>query len=184
MNEILLLDRTLFRFINSTIQNDLFDLTLPFVRNSIFWVPLYLFLLLFALMNFRKNSWWWVLFAVATAGLTDFVSSDLIKENIFRLRPCHDPEFARLLVGYCPMSSGFTSSHATNHFGLAAFFYVTLREIPLFWRKMFFAWAGIIVFAQVYVGVHYPLDVICGGLVGIVFGYLNAKAFNRIFGLA
>lgn len=184
MEELLKLDTALFKIINGGIRNDFFDLILPLIRNSLCWVPLYLFLLIFAFSNYSKNVWWWVLFAIATAGLTDLISSDLIKENIFRLRPCHEPSLARLLVSYCPMSSGFTSSHATNHFGLASFFFLTLRTVPAKWKALFFYWAGLIVFAQVYVGVHYPLDVICGGAVGLVFGYLSGKTFNRAFGLS
>lgn len=184
MEELLHLDTALFKLINGRLQNSVFDFVLPILRNSMCWVPLYLFLMIFAIVNFKKNVWWWILFAVATAGLTDIISSDLIKENIFRLRPCHDPELARCLVSYCPQSSSFTSSHATNHFGLACFFFLTLRELPLLWRRAFFAWAGIIILAQVYVGVHYPLDVLAGGVVGLVFGYLSGMTFNRVFGLS
>lgn len=184
MEELLHLDTELFRLINGKLQNGFFDLIMPVLRNSLCWVPLYLFLMIFGFVNYRKNVWWWVLFAIATAGMTDIISSDLIKENIFRLRPCHDPELARVLVSYCPQSSSFTSSHATNHFGLATFLFLTLGELPSIWRKSLFLWATIIILAQVYVGVHYPLDVLCGAAVGIVFGYLSGKTFNRVFGLS
>jgi len=114
------------------------------------------------------------------------VSSHLIKEHIFRLRPCQNPELAqqiRILVNYCPTSSSFTSSHAANHFGLAGFVVLTMRRFTSGRINLFIAWAAIICFAQVYVGVHYPFDVISGGLLGWLLGYIMARFFNNYAGL-
>jgi undecaprenyl-diphosphatase len=86
-------------------------------------------------------------------------------------------------VGYRPQSSSFTSSHAANHFGMAIFLYLTLKNDFGKWPLLFFLWAFSISFAQVYVGVHYPLDVTCGALIGILIGYLCGKSFNRNYGL-
>jgi undecaprenyl-diphosphatase len=115
------------------------------------------------------------------------ISSDLIKENFFRIRPSNDPELissARVLLSYRPQSSSFTSSHAFNHFALAAYFYFTLHKDLGKWTGLFFFWAFIIIYAQVYVGVHFPLDVITGGLIGFLFGYLSSRSFNKTYGLA
>lgn len=187
MQQLLQTDKYLFRLINSEWHNSFLDTTLPLIRNQYLWFPFYLFMALFVLINFKKNAWLWIIFVAAVAILTDFISSDLIKENIFRLRPCNDPAMAdglRFLVSYRPQSSSFTSSHAANHFGMASFFYFTLRRYIGSWVWAFFAWAFIICYAQVYVGVHYPLDVIAGALVGFLFGYLPARAFNKNYSLA
>jgi undecaprenyl-diphosphatase len=123
-----------------------------------------------------------VLAAVVTGAFTDLVSSRLIKENVFRLRPCQDKSLAdhiHVLVQYCPHSSSFTSSHAANHFGFAAFFYFTLKNYYGKWTALIFLWAFIICYAQVYVGVHYPIDVLCGALVGTVIGCLVSRLFNK-----
>ena len=182
MDKLLQLDKQFFQAINGRWHNGLFDAVMPFIRNSNFWIPLYLFLLLFAIFNFKKNLWWWIFFAAGTVIISNFISSDIIKENILRLRPCNDPQLAgtvRVLVTYRPQSSSFTSSHATNHFAMATFFYFTLKKFMGKWVLLFFAWASLICYAQVYVGVHFPLDVISGGLIGFVFGYLSARSFNR-----
>lgn len=182
MNKLLQLDNKFFQILNNNWHNAPFDTMMPFLRNSNFWIPLYLFLLMFALFNFKKDAGWWIFFAAGTVILSNFISSDLIKENIWRLRPCNDPQLAgsvRVLVNYRPQSSSFTSSHATNHFAMAAFFYFTLNKFIGKWTRLFFCWAFAISYAQVYVGVHYPLDVISGGLIGYVFGYLSARSFNK-----
>ena len=186
MDQLIQFDRHLFYVINNS-HNAFFDAVMPLLRSSQFWVPLYLFLLFFALFNFNRNVWWWAIAAGITATLADYVSSDIIKENIWRLRPCNDPELAhqmRFLLNYRPQSSSFTSSHAVNHFAMGTFFFLTLRKHIGKWAWFFFFWAFIIIYAQVYVGVHFPLDVICGGLIGIILGYLTAGLFNKKFPLA
>jgi membrane-associated phospholipid phosphatase len=187
MQSLLNRDLQLFRLINYKWHNSVFDTLMPLFRNASFWYPLYLFLLLFVLINFKKNGGWWILFAALTVVLTNFISSDLIKEHIIRVRPCNEEAIAdwvRVLVGYRPQSSSFTSSHATNHFGMAVFFFLTLRTQFSKWPSLFLIWAAIICYAQVYVGVHYPLDVISGAIIGILIGYLSANMFNKYFGLA
>lgn len=191
MKQLLSYDQQAFRIINYEWSNAFFDWIMPWLRNSNMWIPLYLFLVLMVIINFKKTGWWWVVFAVGTVILTDFVSSTLIKHNIIRLRPCNNPDFAswiNVLVGYRPQSSSFTSSHATNHFGMAMFLYLTLKNLPIAigfkkWPVLFFLWAFSISFAQVYVGVHYPVDIICGALIGILIGYLSGKSFNKTYGL-
>jgi undecaprenyl-diphosphatase len=186
MEQLLSYDRHLFKVINYQWSNSFFDWLMPWLRNSNMWYPLYLFLFLLVVINFRKTGWWWVLFAVSTIIIADFVSSNIIKQNIIRLRPCNVPEIAswiHVLVGYRPQSSSFTSSHAATHFAMAMFFYLTLKTQFGKWPVFFFLWAFSISFAQVYVGVHYPIDIICGGLIGILIGYLSGKPFNKSYGL-
>jgi undecaprenyl-diphosphatase len=187
MKQLIQADKALFYLVNGKWHNGFLDAVMPVIRSSQTWVPFYLFLLLFALFNFKKQVWWWAVFAGCTAILSNFISSDLIKENIIRLRPCNDPQLAasvRFLLSYRPQSSSFTSSHAVNHFALATYFYYTLKDHVGKWAWLFFLWAFLIIYAQVYVGVHFPLDVICGALIGIILGYLPARAFNKQYGLA
>lgn len=185
-NALLQYDRELFFKINTDWSNSFFDTLLPFIRNAVTWMPFYVFLLFFVTLNFRKSGWYWVLLAAALAASTDIVSSHIIKENIFRLRPCRDLELAgqvRFLLNHCGQNSSFTSSHATNHFGFAIFLFLTLKNFAGKWIWIVFLWAAAIAYAQVYVGVHYPLDVFCGALVGLMIGFGFAKIFNRYIGL-
>ncbi len=188
MDKLILLDKHLFEIVNRQWSNSFFDWLMPWLRNSVVWAPLYIFLILFTVINYKKTGWWWVLFAIITVSITDTISSKIIKENIIRLRPCNDTLLAswiNILVGYKPQSSSFTSSHATNHFGLAMYVYVTYKNLKLNHNYAFllFIWAFLICYAQVYVGVHFPFDVLCGAILGIFIGYLPAKLFNNKFGL-
>ncbi|MGZ3840055.1 MAG: phosphatase PAP2 family protein [Flavisolibacter sp.] len=177
-------DKDFFNLINNKWNNGFFDVLMPLVRNANFWLPLYLFLLVFALLNIRKSGWF-ILFILVTVGLTDTLSSHIIKNLVFRLRPCHNPELAgtiRILASYCPQSSSFTSSHATNHFGLAVFASRTLHRYAGRWIYLTYLWAFMISYAQVYVGVHYPIDVICGSLIGVMAGLLTSSIYLKKWG--
>ncbi|GAA4320067.1 phosphatase PAP2 family protein [Flaviaesturariibacter amylovorans] len=184
MKALLDLDRSLFRLLNGKWHNGFFDAVMPFVRDRFTWIPLYVFLFAFILANFRKR-WWLVLYAVLTPVLTDLLSSRIIKETVYRIRPCSEPELigeVRQLALYCPGSSSFTSSHAANHFGLATFLAVALY--PVLGRRVYagILWAALIAYAQIYVGVHYPTDVAGGALVGAGAGWLMATVFRKQLG--
>lgn len=180
-------DQSLFEKINGNWANPFFDAVMPFLRNSLSWVPLYIFLLVFVLMNFKVKGIWWAVLFLSTVALTDMTGTYVFKHGFERLRPCNDPDFAdhvRLLLKHCAGGYSFTSNHAANHFGMAAFFFVTFRHLLKKWVWVGLVWAAIIAYAQVYVGVHYPLDVICGALLGLAFGITAGTFFNKRFGFA
>jgi undecaprenyl-diphosphatase len=181
MHKLLQADKDLFGILNGKWHNSFFDWLMPYLRQSEVWIPLYLFLLVFVLMNVKKSGWF-ILICICTVALTDILSSDIIKSVIFRTRPCHDPDVIqtiRFLVSYCPQSSSFTSSHAANHFGLAVFWVIALKPVVGRWIYISYFWAFIIAYAQIYVGVHFPIDVICGALVGIITGTIMGKLYSK-----
>ena len=180
-------DQWLFIQLNSRLTNPVFDVIMPFMRNGMHWAPLYLFLGVFVLSNFPKNSAWWILFFIATVALTDLGGTYLFKHNFDRLRPCNEPDLVfrvRLLIDHCSGGHSFISNHAANHFGMATFFFMTFRHIFNKWAWIGFVWAGMIAYAQVYVGIHYPLDVFAGALFGMMIGILTGKLFNKRYGFA
>jgi undecaprenyl-diphosphatase len=81
-----------------------------------------------------------------------------------------------------PGNSSFTSSHAANHFGVAAYIVFTLKGTWGRWVYIFYLWAAVVCLAQVYVGVHFPIDLFCGGFVGFCIGFIVAKVFNKTWG--
>ena len=182
LKKLLEIDRYLFLKINKDCSNSFFDTVMPFFREPKFWATLYLFVLFFIILNFGKKTLWWCIGAIVTVALTDSTSSKIIKPFFARPRPCMDPDFSsqvRLVADYCGGNGSFTSSHASNHFGLAMFFFVTMQHLAPKCMKYFFLWAALVCFAQIYVGVHYPSDVIGGALLGIFIGNFVGKFYNN-----
>jgi undecaprenyl-diphosphatase len=180
-------DRKLFTLINQQLSHPFLDNIFPWWRESITWTPLYLFLLLFVIANGKKSSVPWIAMAVITILLSDQISSSIVKPLFARLRPCNEPELAgsvRLLLDGCGAGYSFTSSHATNHFAIAVFLMITLQKWLKGYGWILLLWAGSVAYGQVYVGVHYPLDIVGGALLGSGIGFCTARLYlQRLGGL-
>ncbi|MGB1248054.1 MAG: phosphatase PAP2 family protein [Chitinophagales bacterium] len=139
------------------------------------WIPLYVIVFAFLLYKYKWRGLWIAVFAIGSIGLADGISSHIFKPLFARIRPCNLPELAdniNIVLSYCSGGFSFTSSHAANHFALASFFgFFFYKNIKWLWMTTFF-WASLICFAQVYVGVHFPTDVLVGGLLGILIGFV------------
>ncbi|HVX50302.1 MAG TPA: phosphatase PAP2 family protein [Chitinophagaceae bacterium] len=178
-------DAWLFLKINHDWTNGFLDSVFPWWRDAVTWAPLYLFLLVFILTNFGLKAWPWVVTLILTVVITD-QGSNIIKDIIARPRPCNDVvfgQYVRLLLNRCPSSYSFTSNHAANHFGAAFVLYFTLKPYIKKWGYLFFVWAATVAYGQMYVGVHYPLDILGGTIFGAIAGSLMAYIFNKFIGL-
>lgn len=182
LQEIINIDKELFLLINQGLSNPFFDWLLPILRNPFTWAPLYLFLIIFFIKHYGKMGIIIVLCTLANFGISDAISSHLIKKNIERVRPCNDVEFkdqVKLRVR-CGSGYSFTSSHATNHFAMAFFWIVLFRRK---WKHVLWLgllWAALISISQVYVGVHYPFDILCGAILGAMIGGSSGWFFKRL----
>lgn len=180
-------DQWLFIQVNNNQTNSFSDSVMPYLRIAYYWTPLYLFLLVFITVNFKGRGLWWCVVFLCTVSLCDMTSTNLFKEVFHRPRPCADADFfqyVRLVVESCGGKYGFTSNHAANHFGMATFIFVTLRPVVGKWVWLAYLWAAVIGYAQVYVGVHYPSDILGGALIGLLFGWVLGVFFNKRFGFA
>lgn len=179
MQEIEHIDITLFLFLNKGIANPVFDVLCPLFRNKLFWIPLYVLLFAWFAKQYKWKALWILAFSGLVILLCDQISASLIKPYFARLRPCNTVELAsemRVLV-HCGSGFSFVSSHAANHFGLSFFL------LPLFKNKLvkllLLFWAATISFSQIYVGVHFPIDVLCGALLGAAIGAVLAFIFRK-----
>ncbi len=175
-------DTRLFELINGSWHHPWLDWIFPWWREKLTWVPLYVLLAGFSAFKFRVKALWFIMALVLAVGLADTVSSKLLKPAVHRLRPCNTPELkeeVRLLSG-CGKAYSFTSSHAANHFAIASFLSLTLGLLYPWSRVWWYLWAGTIAYGQVYVGVHYPGDVIAGAIIGLIIGNVVAKAYLRL----
>ncbi|MEY4459650.1 MAG: hypothetical protein RIT38_870 [Bacteroidota bacterium] len=176
------IDQAIFYQVNGIWHHPVLDSILPWTRHSNNWIPLYLGLLGWMVYQLGWKTWKWFLFALLNVGLTDQVSSSIFKPLFHRLRPCNDPALlgkTRLLLDHCSGGFSFTSSHAANHFGLAMFIFITWGTAQQKITKYFFVWAGVIAYAQMYVGVHYPLDILGGTIIGLLAGYAMSILFLK-----
>ncbi len=174
------IDYNLFHWINHDLSNGFFDYFFTFIRNKYVWLPLYMFLISFFIFNFKNKGILILSIAFLTVGIADFTSASLIKPGVERVRPCNDIQLKSEVISRVRCGNGysFPSSHATNHFALGIFFFLIFSSINKSLASLFLLWATLISFAQIYVGVHYPIDVLAGGILGSLIGYLMFKIFK------
>lgn len=176
-------DQHWFHLINHDWSNPFFDWFMPIIRNRRTWIPLYIFILGFSIYRYRKISVLIILLMLAAVGTTDLVCVRIIKAYVQRERPCRDKEFAPTVVKRirCGTGLSFPSAHASDHFAAAIFASMAFRRN---WRWIWAAaifWAALICYAQIYVGVHYPVDILTGAALGALVGWLFGLLYNRLY---
>ncbi len=175
-------DTELFLKINKGMSNDFFDLIMPLLRNRFFWAPLYIFIIAFCIKQYKKQGYYLILALLITFATGDIIASRLIKSNVQRIRPCNEINLASTIIRRVPCGTGFSfpSAHATNHFSIAAFL------IGIFFRRwkpilpLALVWASLIAFAQIYVGVHYPIDTFVGAILGSCIGLTISIIYKKL----
>lgn len=175
------LDCNVFFLINRTLHNPVFDVVLPFLTDlnrmlggKIFFIAL----LLFLLVKGKRTGRLVVLLLIITITLSDQFSSFVVKPFIHRERPCRTLEGVRLLID-CGSGKSFPSSHAVNMTAAAVVFaYGYCR-----WKWWFYSLAGLIAYSRVYVGVHYPSDIIGGAIIGFFIGTIVIAVTRWIEGM-
>lgn len=172
------LDRSIFLFLNG-MHNDFFDVFMWYVSKTATW----LLMLLFLLYIIFKNNWRLALMVILGIALTitlaDQISSGLIKDFIGRFRPTHNPEIESIVHtvnGYKGGLYGFVSSHAANTLGVAVYISLLFRNryITLFMML----WSLLVAYSRIYLGVHYPGDILGGMIVGVISGFVVYKIYD------
>ena len=164
------LDQQLFLFLNS-FNSPFWDQVMSIISGTATWIPLYLAILIYLGVKLRKKFLVLILTIIIAVTLSDQISV-LIKNSVHRLRPCHEPSLegmVHLVKGYCGGLYGFVSSHASNSFMVAMLCLLLIRRCWFTW--FIIIWALVIGYSRIYLGVHYPGDVICGSLLGILIGW-------------
>ncbi len=176
-------DQHWFHLINHDWGNPFFDWLMPVMRTPKTWIPLYIFVLVFSFYRYRKISLLIIVLLLASVGTADFVCVRVIKAYVKRVRPCNDKQFEPTVINRVPCGTGlsFPSAHASDHFAIAVFLCMVFRQNWCWvWLAAVF-WAAVICYAQVYVGVHYPVDVLTGAAFGALVGWLYGLVFNRLY---
>jgi membrane-associated phospholipid phosphatase len=181
LTQIEQIDQYCFHYVNQVWRNDFFDLVLPYFREPKTWIPLYLFLLYYIYKKFGKTAWKIILLVALSAIISDVTSSRIIKPIVHRLRPCNEPLLKKEVVNIVPCGSGFsfTSSHAANHFAVAISLVLLVFSDKKNVKYALLFWAFMVSFSQVYVGVHYPIDVLSGAILGGFIAWFIDKASRK-----
>ena len=182
MSSLSSLDSDLFLFLNG-LHTDGMDKAMLLVTDMWVWLPLYLLLIYWAVRQYGKRCWW-VFVAVGLVVLcSDQLASHVCKPLFHRLRPCYNDDFQNLIYlpkGLAGGQYGFVSSHAANTFGVATFLTAALRKFRPWTAIVLFFWAFVSSYSRIYIGFHYPGDIVCGALLGALVGMVVWKAFQIV----
>lgn len=198
IEKIIEIDKTLFYFINVTLSNQVTDFIMPIITNGRLWAPIYVALFIYLIFFYHFNTAEYknrinkenffkeilkfnrlglsiAVILGLSAILADQISANLIKDLVGRLRPCKELENINLLIN-CGSGKSFPSAHATNNFAAA----ITLSY---FFRKYIFIFMSIailVALSRVFVGVHYPIDITAGAILGTLISLTLIFIFNKL----
>lgn len=183
-------DKSLLIFLNG-LHNNVLDYIMWWFSEKYTWVPLYAAILGWWIKIYKWQTIWLIVFAVLLLTATDQISVD-IKFATERLRPSHCPDIEHLLhhvKGYQGGQYGFVSSHAANTFGFAIFSLLMIRK--RWYTYAILIWAAVVSYSRIYLGVHYPFDILGGALLGTALGFaawwlarfpMKWLPFNQVIG--
>ena len=179
MSTLSTIDSDLFLYLNG-LHVDWLDKVMVLLTDMWVWVPLYLLLVYWTVKQYGKRCWW-VFLAVGLVVLcSDQISSHLFKPLFHRLRPCFNEDFEGIIhlpKGLAGGQFGFTSSHASNTFAIATFLTPALSKYRPWPAILLFMWAFISSYSRIYIGYHYPGDIIVGAILGVLIGVIFWKLF-------
>ena len=166
-------DHQLFLFLNG-LHVGWLDPVMTFISSEMGWLPFYAVLVFLVFYKYKWKGLWILLGVAVVITLSDQISASVFKPIFHRLRPCYDPLIEDLV--YTPKGKpgghyGFISSHAANTFALASFIYMTMRQHYKKIGWIIFPWAILVSYSRIYMGVHFPGDIICGAAVGMMLGF-------------
>lgn len=172
-------DKELFLFLNN-LGSSTWDGFWLFITNKYNSIPIYLLLVMLSYKHFGLKKTLLAFIAVALMILCVDQLANFFKYGVQRLRPCYDVdinELMRLVKFSCGGRFGYFSAHAANSFSVAIFFTILMRSMYARIGIFLMVWAIFIAYSRIYIGVHFPLDVLSGVLIGSLMGWLFAKLF-------
>lgn len=175
------IDSDLFLFLNG-LHTEWMDKVMVHLTDMWIWMPLYLLLIYWAVKQYGKRCWWVILAVGVVVLCSDQLSAHVCKPLFHRLRPCYNADFQYLIhlpKGVAGGRYGFVSSHAANTFAIAAFLTPALRSFRPWVGIALYLWAFISSYSRIYIGYHYPGDIVCGAILGVLVGMLIWKLFQR-----
>ena len=182
MDQLSAIDTDLFLYLNG-LHIYWLDKVMVLITDMWVWLPLYLLLIYWTVKQYGKRCWW-VFLAIGVVVLcSDQLSAHVCKPLFQRLRPCYNTDLQDVIYlpkGLAGGKYSFVSSHAANTFAIAAFLTPALRHYRPWAGLALYLWAFISSYSRIYIGYHYPGDIICGAILGILVGLVLWKVFQII----
>jgi undecaprenyl-diphosphatase len=173
LDTIIELDQALFLFLNGLHHPLLDDFFIFITKNKIAWAISFLVPIIYGFIKLKQRMILPFVMTLILFGVSDSFTSKVMKPGFERLRPCFQEgvKEQQRLIGYesCGGKYGFVSSHAANTFAFVTFLFFIFQSLSRKWGY-FYIYAFLIAYSRIYVGKHYPLDVIYGGLIGAILG--------------
>lgn len=175
------IDTDLFLFFNN-MHSEFSDRAWLFITNIPTWIPLYILILVAIIRIFKRDSIYIIGGLLLVVLVSDQFTSSFMKPLFERLRPCHNPNIQNIVhvADTCGGNYGFASGHSANSFGIAMFVWLISRSTWR-WTWIIFIWAFVVAYSRIAIGVHYPGDIIVGGVIGAFFGWLVFRIANEVF---
>ena len=178
-DKILSLDEHLFVFLNG-LGSESYDGLWLILTKQTSWIPLFLFLLYIIYNKLGAKQTLYLLIFVAILIVFTDQTSNAFKNGFQRLRPCNNPEINSFIrIVQSRNSFSFFSGHAASSMGVTTFLFLNFKkDFKYLW--LLFLWPLIFAYSRIYLGLHYPLDIICGYLCGAIFGFLIFKLYQKV----
>ncbi len=178
------IDIKIFLILNS-FHNSFFDQLMWMISSKTIWIPMYLVLLYLLIKNYKKESVFIFIGIIIAVALADSLSVVLFKDVFKRFRPSHNPEIESLIHivnNYRGGDYGFISSHASNVFALAVVINYFLKSKYKYFSYFIFSWASVVCYSRIYLGVHYPGDILCGAIFGSFIAFVIISIYKYMKG--
>lgn len=183
MEELIQEDKKVFLYLNN-LGDSSFDQFWMLISSTWIWVPLYIIFLYFLYKNYKLRSLVFILIFLTLGAVISDQLANVFKYGVARLRPCHDPTLEHhMRIVKCGGQFGFYSAHASNTFFLATYLGILLKKQIKWFPYAIFVWALVVSYSRIYLGVHFPIDILVGAfvgsLLGVIFGALAKKVINK-----
>jgi len=181
MERLLQFDTEVFLFLNG-LHNSTFDFLMYWISTTVVWIPLWLLFVYLLVIEYKKQAIWLILALLVAVSLADSISVNLFKNIFERLRPCHNEEISQLVhivKDHCGGKYGFVSSHASNAFAIAVFIGQALKHKFKYILLLSLLWAILVSYSRIYLGVHFPADIIGGAMLGSLISWIIWRAIKQ-----